>query len=223
MTDAGRSAVRVNGRAATAGYVRDLADSVAEIVGQHEAQRLLAPAYHRELLDAFGGAALAAARAAVAAAHARLTERRQALTDMRADERRDRERFDDAAFAVEEIERARVRPGESAELRERRRYLESAAEVAQALRRAGDCLSGDGGAVAALGESATALHAVSSIGPRFAAMAETASALQSQANDLAAEVAGTVDEDLDPGELDAMNARLDVLERLERKYGHGEA
>jgi DNA repair protein RecN (Recombination protein N) len=51
-------------------------------------------------------------------------------------------------------------------------------------------------------------------------MAEQAAALQSQANDLAASVVGALDAgDLDPNELDAINARLDLLDRLKRKYG----
>ena len=51
-------------------------------------------------------------------------------------------------------------------------------------------------------------------------MAEQAAAVQSQANDLAANVVGALDAgDLDPGELDAINARLDQLDRLKRKYG----
>ena len=83
MSDAGRSSVRVNGRPSTAGYVRELADGVAEIVGQHEAQRLLSPAYHSELLDRFGGDA-AMLRAATAVARRRYErgggERSNALT-----------------------------------------------------------------------------------------------------------------------------------------------
>ena len=46
MTDSGRSTLRINGQASTAGYVRDIRDAIAEIVGQHEAQRLLSAAYH---------------------------------------------------------------------------------------------------------------------------------------------------------------------------------
>ncbi len=71
-SDAGKSSVRLNGRPATAGYLRDIAGYIAEIVGQHEAQRLLSPAYHLELLDRFGGAEGAGARDTVAAAYAAL-------------------------------------------------------------------------------------------------------------------------------------------------------
>ena len=77
MTDAGRSSVRVNGRPATAAYVREIGDAIAEIVGQHEAQRLLSPAYHLELLDRFAGEAALRSRDAVASAHAYERESRR--------------------------------------------------------------------------------------------------------------------------------------------------
>jgi DNA repair protein RecN (Recombination protein N) len=65
MSEAGRSSVRVNGRPATAAYVREIRDAIAEIVGQHEAQRLLSPSYHLALLDRFAGDEALAARAGV--------------------------------------------------------------------------------------------------------------------------------------------------------------
>jgi DNA repair protein RecN (Recombination protein N) len=71
MNDAGKSSVRVNGRIATASYVREIGAQIAEIVGQHDAHRLLSPAYHVELLDRFAGPPAIEARDAVAAARSR--------------------------------------------------------------------------------------------------------------------------------------------------------
>ncbi|HEV7179687.1 MAG TPA: AAA family ATPase, partial [Candidatus Baltobacteraceae bacterium] len=60
LSDAGKSTLRLNGRPTTAGYVRDIAGAIGDIIGQHEAQRLLAPFYHTEILDHFGGPELRA-------------------------------------------------------------------------------------------------------------------------------------------------------------------
>jgi DNA repair protein RecN (Recombination protein N) len=220
MTDTGRSSLRLNGRPATAAYVRELAEAIVEIVGQHEAQRLLVPAYHRRLLDGFGGTATLRARDAVARAHAALETRTAELTRLQGDELAAQARLEDAAFALHEIESVRPEPGEIERHRERRLYLENVQRIAGALGRAHGALAGEGGVIEALGNAGAALASLEEIGPRFAAMAETAAALQSQTNDLAAGVAGALDTgDLDPAELDAVNARLDALERLERKYG----
>ena len=220
MSDAGRSSLRLNGRAATAAYVRDVAEAIVEIVGQHEAQRLLVPAYHRRLLDGFAGPPALRARDAVARAYAALEERTAELVRLQGDELQARARFDDAQFALREIESVRPEPGEIERHRERRLYLDNVQRIAGALARAHEALAGENGAIEAFGNAGAALTSLSDIGPRFAAMAETAAALQSQTNDLAAGVAGELDTgDVDPAELDAVNARLDALERLERKYG----
>jgi len=219
-SDSGRSLVRLCGRPSTAAYVRELAASVAEIAGQHEAQRLLAPAYHQELLDRFGGAAAERARVAVETAYRRLAEIGEALERMRGDERRARERYDDAVFAAREIETARPRAGEETELQDRRRYLENLQRVADALERARSVLTDDGGAIGALGDAAAALRTIADVSAAFQAMGEQASALQSQANDVAAAVAGAAETgELDPGELDVINTRLEILDNLKRKYG----
>jgi DNA repair protein RecN (Recombination protein N) len=104
---------------------------------------------------------------------------------------------------------------------ERRRYLDNVARVEDALRRAYEALAAeDAGATAALGIAGAALSSVADIGAPFLAMAERAAVLQSEAGDLAAGLAGALGAgDLDPNELDAVSARLDLLDRLKRKYG----
>ncbi|HTX59853.1 MAG TPA: hypothetical protein VMH02_09250, partial [Verrucomicrobiae bacterium] len=221
VADTGRSAIRLNGRPATAAYVRDVAQDVAELVGQHEAQRLLAPAYHLELLDRYAGKAAEQARDAVAAAHARATQLVRDLHALEGDEGRARVRYDDARFAASEIEEARLERGEAERLLERRRYLDNVERIAVALRRAGEAISGDeAGASNALGDARAALSAIAEIAADFAAMCGQAATLQSEAADLGAQVARALEAaEFDPAELDAVNARLETIDRLERKYG----
>jgi DNA repair protein RecN (Recombination protein N) len=221
MNEGGRSAVRVNGRPSTAGYAREIADGIVEVVGQHEAQRLLAPAYHLELLDRFAGANLLAERDAVARAFAESTEIARALDEVRRDDRTAQTRYEDAAFAVREIDESRVESGEDARLEERRHYLDNVERVAAALRAAHESLADEEiGAVAGLGSASAALAGIRDVGQELREAADRASALQSEAVDLAATVARSLEAtEFDPGELDTINARLDVLDRLKRKYG----
>ncbi|HVN69495.1 MAG TPA: DNA repair protein RecN [Candidatus Binatia bacterium] len=221
MSDAGRSTLRVNGRASTAAYAREIRDSIAEIVGQHEAQRLLAPAYHLELLDRFAGESALALRDGVAAAYARAEEAAQALAGISHDERRAKERYDEACFIAREIEGAKLQPGEIERLDERRSYLENVERIATALHAAREAFAADeGGAVSTLGGAGTALAAVEKYDERLREMARRTASLQAEAVDLAAEIAGALDAaEYDPGELEAINARLELLERLQRKHG----
>ncbi len=220
-SDAGKSSVRVNGRAATASYVREIGAQIAEIVGQHDAQRLLSPAYHVELLDRYGGPKALAARDAVDAARERAAIATRELSALHGDERRAQERYEDARFAVEEIDTAAPQIGEDERLSERRRYLDNVERIALALRSAHEALGGDdGSATATLGVASAALHGIADISSDLRAMSDGAAALQSEATDLATAIARALDAtEFDPAELEAINARLDILERLKRKHG----
>src|SRR5579875_3771548 len=124
MSANGRSSARINGVAVGAGQLRSLAERVVEMVGQHEAQRLLAPAYQLELMDRFGGAELAQASLSVAQAYAQYTEI--------------------AAESVDEIDRAAPELGEDERRRERRDYLTNIERIAAALAAAHETLAGEG-------------------------------------------------------------------------------
>ena len=95
-----------------------------------------------------------------------------------------------------------------------------AEDIKGALYEAGNALSGeDTGAVQAL---RTAMNALKGIGQVFPAAAELASRMDStyiELKDIAQEVNGNLDNiDFDPSELDAVNARLDRIYDLQKKY-----
>jgi len=221
MSDGGRSGVRLNGRPATAAYLRELRDAIAEIVGQHEAQRLLAPTYHLELIDRFAGERALAAREAVAAAYGRAQSAAHALAQLTEDERGATQRYEDAGFTAREIEEARLDESEPERLNERRSYLDNAERIATALHVAREALASDeGGATGALGAAGAALSTVAKYDEHLAEMSQRALALQADAVELAAGIGGAIDAtEFDSSELETINARLDLIARLKRKYG----
>jgi DNA repair protein RecN (Recombination protein N) len=221
LTQAGKSSVRVCGRAVTAGFVREIAPAIAEIVGQHEAQRLLSASYHLEMLDRFAGAQALAVRTSVADAYERARQAREALAEIETQEKSATQRLEQARYALDEIRGAAPEIGEDERLTTRRRYLDNVERIATALRAANDALAGDeGSAVGALGAAGAALSGIRGIAPELNEIGEQLAALQSEANDLAASAARALEAtEYDPGEIEAINARLDVLDRLKRKYG----
>ncbi|HZO93007.1 MAG TPA: DNA repair protein RecN [Candidatus Baltobacteraceae bacterium] len=218
---AGRSQARINGVPAGASQLRELIGGVADVVSQHEAQRLFAPAYALELLDRHGGDETFALRERVRAAYAELHAARARLAALRDEDGRALARAEFARYALGEIDAARVEgDDEDARLRERRDLLSNAERIASALGIAAAALEDDAGAVDALGAAETALLGVARYGERFGDLAGAASALQSEANELAARIARERDAiELDPAELDAVVARLDALDALKKKYG----
>lgn len=179
------------------------------------------PAYHVELLDRYGGPEAIDAVVRVSAARSHAAACAQELSALHGGERRAQDRYDDARFALDEIEDAAPQPGEDDSLSERRRYLDNVERIALALRSAHEALGGDdASATSALGAAGAALHGIADISSDLRAMADTAAALQSETTDLATTIARALDAtDFDPAELESINARLDLLDRLKRKHG----
>ena len=221
MTQAGKSTLRINGRVSTAALARECAAHIAEFVGQHEAQRLLAPAYHTELLDRFGGETLAAARAQVSEAHAQCAEIEVVLNALLDAQGKAQSELDFAQFAADEIANAAPLPNEDERLLERKRYLDNLERVASALRVAHDALAGEeGDALQALGIAGNALASVASIGTNFQEIAARVRTLQDELSDLATALARQLeDTECDPLEIERVNERLELLDRLKKKYG----
>jgi DNA repair protein RecN (Recombination protein N) len=211
----------VNGRPSTAGYVREIGGAIAELVGQHEAQRLLSPAYHLDLLDRFAGETELALRDAVSAAYAAAQASAQSLERLTGDERDARERYDESLLVAREIEDARLDPAQLQQLRERRAYLDNVERIAVALGAAHEALTrNESAATQALGTAAAALTGIAKFGESLREMAQRASALQTDAGELGADVARELEStEFDPSELETINSRLALIERLQRRYG----
>jgi DNA repair protein RecN (Recombination protein N) len=221
LNSGGRSQGRINGIPASASQLRALIGTLVDVVSQHEAQRLLTPAYALELLDRFAGDDALAARDEVRELHAALRHARERVAALRDDDGRAAARAEFSRFAVNEIDAAQLTADDEDErLRERRDVLANAERILAALGAASDALGSESGAVDALGSAEASLLGIARFGERFAELAAAASALQSDANELAARLAREREAvDLDPAELDAISARLDTLDRLKKKYG----
>jgi DNA repair protein RecN (Recombination protein N) len=217
---AGRSQARINGTAASASQLRTLALAVADVVGQHDALRLLTPAFAREVIDRFGGSESGELRTGLRRAYHDLTALREALDDLRADDGRALAQREFARYAAAEIDAAAPVPGEDDRLRERREILANAERIMAALGGASAALEGDGGAVDGLGTAAAALGSVARFGTALGTLADELAAAQSDVNEIAARLARESEAvDADPAELETILARLDALERLKKKYG----
>jgi DNA repair protein RecN (Recombination protein N) len=217
----GKTSARVCGIPATAAQLRSIGAEIAEIVGQHEAQRLLSPMQQLDALDRFGGPALLDSAERVRLLHERHAALSTELDELESSAGRALAQADYAAFASREIAEAAPQLGEDETLRDRRDLLANAERIASALRAAQDALTGDEASASdALGASAASLSGIARFGRDFEELAAAANALQSEIAELGARIARRMEAiDVDPRELDAVAARLEQLDRLKKKYG----
>ena len=215
----GRSRAWVNGSPTTAAVLADLGALLVDLHGQHETQSLLHTEAQRDILDAFAHAE--AERRAVAEAHATVAALRAEQTALAARRDEVRRRADYLRHVVDEIDAARIKPGEDETLQLEARRLSQAGALVEQAQRIVEVLEGEGGnALGALGLANRALAGLEKVDPMTAEWRELlddAYANLSELSRLATEYASSVQED--PERLAGVERRRDLLFRLTSKYG----
>ncbi len=215
----GRSRAWVNGSPTTATVLAELGALLVDLHGQHETQSLLHSEAQREILDAFAHAE--AERVAVAESHASLHRLRAEETKLATRRDEVRRRADYLRHVVNEIDGARIQPGEDEALQVEARRLSQAGLLVEHARRIADALEGDeGNAIGAVTAADRALAALEKADPSVAGwreMLDAAYANLSELARLAAVYAEEVQED--PERFAEVERRRDQLFRLTQKHG----
>ena len=161
--------------------------------------------------------------AAYRAAYDAMADLRAQIRALQMDEAEKARRVDSLKFQIDELERAKLVPGEEEELTARRNLLRNGEKYLSALSGADYCLSGDdegGGAVNQLRNAGDALYGIRNLGDDLAELFNRLEQLRSEAFDLAEIIRDKRAEfDFSPAELDAVESRADQLYRLKKKYG----
>ena len=157
LTADGRSRVAINGAMETVGALAALVGPTVDLCGQHEHQTLVRPACHGALLDGWAAEAVEAPLAAYEAAY-------RAAEGARAEHERVRElrqageaALEEARFTLRAIDGAGADPRDYDELVAYLAKTENAEALARAAHGACESLSGEGGALEAVGSAAAAL------------------------------------------------------------------
>lgn len=217
----GRNVCRVGGKPVTVAQLRRVGCQLINIHGQQDGQQLLDEEQHQAYLDGYGR--LEPALEAYRACYQAMEEIRLKMSRLEMDESEKARRVDSLQFQIDELERARLEPGEEEELDRRRSILRSGEKLTSAVEGALWSLSGGdegGGAVSALREASAAMAGVRGLGEDFAQLYSRLEALQSEAYDVAETLRDLSDGfDFSPQELDRLESRADQLYRLKKKYG----
>ena len=219
----GRSTARLDDEAVTAGRLAMATAGLVEIHGQHDQQRLLDEDWQRDLLDAFGGHG--GARAAVAGTVETWRANRIALAGLAMDPRELLRRLDILVHEVEEIDAARLRPGEAEEISAQLAAAQHGESITQGAATARETLLGEGrGARERVALAERELRSIARLDARWTPLADRLAGLEAELEDVAADIrslAETIDHD--PATLVRLEDRLGEIHRLTRRYGDDEA
>jgi DNA repair protein RecN (Recombination protein N) len=220
----GRNVTRINGRAVTLTLLRQIAEPLIDIYGQGEHLSLRRPRAHLPLLDAYAG--LEEERRAFAKEMAAYQKLEAELARLRRDERTLAQRMDMLQFQIKEIDAANLAPGEEDELRTERERLANAEQLTRAAGTAVTLLTGvelegeEQSIVDLMGEAERALSQLARYDSSQEERLQTLQGLSFQINELAADLGEYLETlEFNPDRLDFIEERLELINRLKRKYG----
>ncbi len=218
----GRSSGRINGRSVAVTLMRELGEYLVDIHGQAEHLSLLNVRQHLRLLDEF--AADRPALEAYQRVYRELRGVQKSLAGLRQSEMDAARKTDLLEYQAQEIENAMLKPGEEDELRLERSRLANAETLASSAQQALALL--DEGSPEApainelLGQAAAALEVLARIDTTQQALADQVAVMNETLAELGRELSDYLETiEFNPKRLEQVEERLDLIQRLKRKYG----
>jgi len=217
----GKNVCRVNGTLVTVSILRKLGIQLINIHGQHDSASLFDEENHLTFLDDY--AANQALRQAYSEKYAAVAALRREIDRMTMDEGEKLRRMETLRFQIEEISKANLQPGEDDELEDRRKLLQNAEKLSDAMDTAVECLYGGDetdGAASLMMTAERELSRLARFTDSYSELQQRVADLMYQVQDVAEAVRDARDElSYSAEELDEIESRLDTIHKLRRKYG----
>jgi DNA repair protein RecN (Recombination protein N) len=212
----GKSRAWINGSAATATQLKDIADRLVDIHGQHAWQSLTRPDAVRSLLDSYGGVKTEA----LASLWQNWRQAQKALADARSAQdslQRERERL---AWQIGELDKLAPKADEWNELNAQHSRLSNAQTLRDAVQTALDGLAeAEHNATSLLGRALNALQGQAHIEPQFNALADVLGSALAQTEDAVHSLNSYARHaELEPKRLNELDERLGLWVGLARRY-----
>ena len=218
----GKSINKINGETVTLSQLRETADLLIDVHGQHEHQSLLQKKKHLEILDTYARAELQPVKTELSAAYAEWKKLEEEQKNARMDEESRLRELSLLEFETKEIEEAGLVPGEDEELEQKYRKMTHARRLMEA---AGTAYGLTGyeeaeSAGTAVGRALRELQSVAGVDEGLVELTGQLSDIDSLLNDFNRELADYVSSlEFSEEELHETEERLNTLNHLKSKYG----
>ncbi len=220
----GRNICRVMGMVMPLAVLKDITSTLVDVHGQHEHQFLMDEQKHLYFLDSFGDDAHRQRIDAADAAFQAFREAEKELNRLIKENSQREQRMDMLRFQINELKVAKLKAGEEEVLRRDIERLRHSVKISTALRRAYDSVYAGAGkqlsAVALVKDAVSALDPISALDPEYESMRNKLKDMYFELEDCGLQLRNlSEDSQADPERSDQLEARLDLIKRLERKYG----
>ncbi len=214
-----RHKIYINGSLATISTLTAITRNLACISGQHAHQTLLKEDEHLLILDQYGG--LMDQRVQLAGHFNKMTPLIRRLKDLQARQKHKNDQQELLAFQKQEILDAAIQPNEDEDLKNERHRLKNAEQLIQAVNTCLEILyDASGSVVENLSEVVKILGKAGQMDRELDVKAEKTSDLSFRVEDITEELRTFLqDIQMDDHRLEEIERRIDLLNKLKRKYG----
>ena len=218
----GKTVNRINGRSVTRSALREVAKLLISIHGQNDSKILFNKNAYFDLVDSYGECM--SERAAYREIYKALEDTRRKLASLDTDEEEKARRRDMLEYQIKDIESKKLKDGEEEALEAEKLRLKNIEKINKHINFADRVLSGGerGGDVAyMLSRASESLTKIADVVPGAAPLAERLMEMSYEVADVAEEVKALSDIDSEDADarLDKIEARLEVIASLKRRYG----
>ena len=217
--EGGRGAAFFAGCMVTVRKLAELMGETVDIHSQNAQQSLTKRAWQRLAYDSFAGTLSLAEE--TSKLYENFLHAKKELTAHLEKERETRRQEDLLRFQIKEVEEAKLKPGEEAELLEAEKRLSHAEETGRLLSALEEGLGGEGASpVASLKQLNRYLRQLAAFFAPAEGWEEQMQSALASLDDLASEISRAAEKNVvDPEALGNVQARLELLESLKKKYG----
>lgn len=220
LLTSGKGTCKIGGRPATVSILREVAQTLINIHGQHDSQLLMEPERHMSLIDSYAGTT--ELLAAYKKQYAVLQGVKRELEKLDMDEAEKTYRVDLLTYQIDEIDSAKLSSGEEEELAAQKKRLANAAKIAECLATADAALNGNDEAEGLVALLDAAKDAASTAGRYIDGLSQTAQRMEEMYYELreyASDIHAYATEAEPDGDVNSIEARLDLIYKLRHKYG----
>ncbi len=216
---------RINGRIVTLDMTREISQYLIDIYGQHEHQSLLDSQNHLKLLDEYGEEKLGEIKKEVKNTYQRLKRKRNKLNNIEKNAEERKKRIDLLEFQIDEIKAAELEVGENEELLSEKKRLNNAEKINETVAKGYTTIYESDmhqeAIMDKLGEIKKEFSPIIDFDDELKEIQETLETLIYQIEDVAMRMSDYVDKiEFNPQRLKEIGQRLDLINKLKRKYGN---
>ncbi len=218
----GKSTCKINGETVTARQIRELAEVLIDIHGQHEHETLLHKSKHLDILDAFCGEEAEKLLGEVSALYKELRKLEEELEGESRDTETIARETALAEFELKEICEANLKSGEDEELERTYRRMVNSQKIMEGLSGCYSAISSDeeGGAGSGLSHGLRFLRSISAYDEALGGFEEQLAEVDNLLSDLSREISQYMaDAEFDEELFRETEDRLNLVNHLKDKYG----